>query len=57
MDREYPPRHYDGEPGLVVLTDQILPRLYHQGLSETVVAKLVGQNVAKFLVRQVPGSD
>jgi phosphotriesterase-related protein len=45
-------RHYDGGPGLVALPDQILPRLYHQGLSETVAAKLVGQNVAKFLVRQ-----
>jgi phosphotriesterase-related protein len=37
-------RHYDGEPGLVALPDQILPRLYHHGLSETVAAKLVCLN-------------
>ena len=44
-------RHYDGEPGLVALPDQIVPRLYGQGLSETVVAKLIGQNVARYLAR------
>ena len=45
-------RHYGGWPGLIVLPEQILSRLYSEGLSETVVEKLIGQNVARFLVRQ-----
>jgi phosphotriesterase-related protein len=45
-------RHYDDGPGLVALPDQILPRLHAQGLSESVVARLTGQNVARYLVRQ-----
>ena len=45
-------RHYDGGPGLVTLPDGILPRLPSEGLSESVVSKLIGQNVARFLVRR-----
>jgi phosphotriesterase-related protein len=45
-------RHYEGRPGLVALPDQILSQLHGEGLSETVVSKLTGQNVAKFLVRR-----
>jgi phosphotriesterase-related protein len=45
-------RHYGGWPGLVVLPEQILSRLYSEGLSESVVEKLIGQNVARFLARQ-----
>ena len=44
-------QHYQGHPGLVALPDQILPRLHNEGLSETAVAKLIGQNVARFLVK------
>ncbi len=45
-------RHYNGEPGLVSLPDAILPRLHGEGLSESVVSKLIGQNIAQFLVRR-----
>jgi len=44
-------RHFDGGPGLVALPDQILPRLHNEGFSGSVVEKLIGQNVARFLVR------
>jgi phosphotriesterase-related protein len=45
-------RHFGGQPGLVYLADQLLSELHREGLSEAVVSKLTGQNVAKFLVRQ-----
>jgi phosphotriesterase-related protein len=45
-------RCYGGGPGLVALTDQILSQLHGEGLSETVVSKLTGQNIAHFLARQ-----
>lgn len=44
-------RHFGGGPGLVALPDQILPRLHHEGLSESLVAQLTGQNIVRFLVR------
>ncbi len=44
-------RHFGGGPGLVALPDAILPRLHHEGLSETEVTALTGQNVARFLAR------
>jgi phosphotriesterase-related protein len=44
-------QHYGGGPGLVALPDNILPRLHHEGFSETDVAGLVGQNVVRFLIR------
>lgn len=44
-------QHYQGMPGLIYLPDRVLPRLHHEGLNETSVAKLVGGNVARFLVR------
>lgn len=47
-------RHYHGEPGLVYLPDTLLSRLHSEGLSEWVVSKLTGQNIARFLVRQPP---
>jgi phosphotriesterase-related protein len=47
-------RHYGGNPGLVALPDVILPRLHHEGLTETEAAALTGQNVARFLARPVP---
>lgn len=45
-------RSFGGGPGLVTLPDQILSRLYSEGLSESVVEKLAAQNVARFLARQ-----
>jgi predicted metal-dependent phosphotriesterase family hydrolase len=47
-------RHFDGGPGLVALPDVILPRLHNEGFSESVVSKLVGENLARFLVLQKP---
>jgi len=44
-------RHYGGGPGLVVLADEILPRLHHLGWSEAIVADLTGQNIVRFLAR------
>jgi phosphotriesterase-related protein len=44
-------RHYGGWPGLVTLPDQILPRLHHEGLTETEVAKLTSQNVLRLLAK------
>jgi phosphotriesterase-related protein len=44
-------RHYSGWPGLVTLPDQILPRLHQEGLSETEVAKLTGQNILRLLAK------
>ncbi|HMQ51219.1 MAG TPA: hypothetical protein PKD98_03910 [Anaerolineae bacterium] len=46
-------RQFGGQPGLVYLADQLLSELHSQGLSEGTVSKLAGQNVAKFLVRQI----
>jgi phosphotriesterase-related protein len=45
-------RHYEDGPGLVTLPDRILAHLHNEGLSESTVSKLAGENVAKFLVRQ-----
>lgn len=44
-------RNYGGWPGLVALPDQILPRLHNEGLAETEVAKLTGQNILRLLAR------
>ena len=46
-------RQFAGWPGLVALPDDILPRLHHEGLAESVVEKLVGQNVTRFLAREM----
>jgi phosphotriesterase-related protein len=45
-------RHYGGEPGLVALPDRLLSHLHGEGLSEEVVTKLTGENIARFLVRR-----
>lgn len=45
-------RHYGGEPGLVALPDRLLSQLHGEGLSEEVVTKLTGENIARFLVRR-----
>ncbi|GIK39263.1 MAG: hypothetical protein BroJett011_30960 [Chloroflexota bacterium] len=43
-------RHYGGQPGLVVLADQLIPRMRAEGIDDAVIDRLVGQNVAEFLV-------
>ena len=43
---------YGGEPGLRMIPDVIVPRLYAEGLSEDVVSRLTGHNVAGRLARQ-----
>jgi predicted metal-dependent phosphotriesterase family hydrolase len=47
-------RRYGGEPGLLALPEQIVPRLQAEGISKPVIAQLTGQNVAQRLVRQTP---
>jgi phosphotriesterase-related protein len=44
-------RHYGGEPGLLALPHQIIPRLYQEGIGEREIKQLTGQNVAQRLVR------
>jgi|SRR5688572_23501362 len=44
-------RNYGGWPGLVTLPDQILPRLHNEGLTETEVSQLTGQNIVGLLAR------
>ena len=44
-------RHYGGEPGLLFLTETVLPRLRAEGFSPTSIARLTGQNVAQRLAR------
>lgn len=44
-------RHYGGQPGLVMLLDQIIPRLRAEEISDAVIAQLIGQNVARCLAR------
>jgi len=46
-------RHYGGEPGLLMLTEAILPRLRREGFSEDSIARLTGQNIARTLVRRI----
>ena len=45
-------RHYGGQPGMLALPEQIVPRLRAEGISESIIAKLSGQNIARYLVRQ-----
>lgn len=47
-------RHYGGQPGLLALPEQIVPRLRAEGISHSIIAKLTGQNIARLLVRQTP---
>ena len=42
-----------GGPGLLVLTGQILPKLRTEGIGEAVIKKLIGQNVARRLARNI----
>ena len=45
-------RHYGGQPGMLALPEQVVPRLREEGISESVIAQLTGQNIAEYLVRQ-----
>jgi predicted metal-dependent phosphotriesterase family hydrolase len=42
-------RHYSGQPGLVVLPDQLIPRMRAEGIDDAVIDRLIGQNVAEYL--------
>jgi phosphotriesterase-related protein len=44
-------RHYGGQPGLVVLPDQLIPRMRAEGIDDATIDRLVGQNVAEYLAR------
>jgi predicted metal-dependent phosphotriesterase family hydrolase len=43
--------HMGGEWGLLALPQLIVPRLRQEGITETVIADLTGQNVARWLAR------
>ncbi|MBZ0302490.1 MAG: hypothetical protein K8J31_22280 [Anaerolineae bacterium] len=45
-------RRYGGQPGLLFLTEQVIPRLHQEGMNATTVRRLTAQNVAQRLVRQ-----
>ncbi|MBN1965249.1 MAG: hypothetical protein JW910_11430 [Anaerolineae bacterium] len=50
-------RHYGGQPGMLFLPEQIVPRLYAEGISESTVQKLTGTNIARRLVWQTPANQ
>ncbi len=45
-------RHYGGEPGLLALAKQILPRLRREGFGAETIRQLTAQNIAMRLVQQ-----
>jgi phosphotriesterase-related protein len=45
-------RHFGGQPGLVVLPDQLIPRLRTEGIDDAIIDRLVGQNVAECLAKR-----
>jgi predicted metal-dependent phosphotriesterase family hydrolase len=45
-------RHYGGQPGLLALPEQVVPRLSAEGISESIIARLTGQNIARYLMRR-----
>lgn len=44
-------RHFGGQPGLVVLPDQLIPRLRAEEIDDAIIDRLVGQNVAECLAK------
>jgi len=50
-------RHFGGHPGLMALPDQIVPRLQAEGIDDSAIAKLAGQNVARYLARKDEEDD
>lgn len=51
-------RHGDGQPGMLALSEEIVPRLRAEGIHEHIIARLTGHNIARYLVRQAPeGKD
>jgi predicted metal-dependent phosphotriesterase family hydrolase len=50
-------RHYGGQPGMLALPEQIVPRLRAEGMSESIIALLTGQNIARYLARQTPEEE
>lgn len=42
-------QHYGGQPGLITLPDQLMPRMRAEGIDDAIIDRLVGQNVAEFL--------
>jgi predicted metal-dependent phosphotriesterase family hydrolase len=45
-------RHYGGQPGMLALPQQIVPRLRAEDIPEAAIRKLTGQNIARYLVWQ-----
>jgi predicted metal-dependent phosphotriesterase family hydrolase len=47
-------RRYGGQPGMLALAEQILPRLRAEEMSEPVIRQVTGENIAQRLVWQTP---
>ena len=45
-------QHFGGQPGMLMIPNTIVPRLYAEGMSKTIVTRLTAQNIAARLVRQ-----
>jgi phosphotriesterase-related protein len=50
-------RNFGGQPGLVYLVDQLIPRLRQEGISDEVITGLTGQNVVRRLARPDKGNE
>ncbi len=47
-------RRFGGHPGMVMLAEQIAPRLRAEGIDAPTIAGMTGRNVARYLVRRTP---
>jgi predicted metal-dependent phosphotriesterase family hydrolase len=45
-------QHHGGQPGMLALSQQIVPRLHQEGVVEATIHKLTGQNIARYLAWQ-----
>jgi phosphotriesterase-related protein len=45
---------YNGGPGMMVLVEEIIPRLLKEGIDEKTISNLTAQNIARRLVRRPP---
>src|SRR4029434_6511644 len=45
-------RHYGGQPGLIALPDQLIPRLRAEEIDDAIIDRLIGKNVAEYLAKR-----
>ncbi|MBE7472891.1 MAG: hypothetical protein DPW09_22290 [Anaerolineae bacterium] len=50
-------RHYQGQPGLAALLDQIIPRLRAENIEDAMIDRLIGPNVAERLAKAGIGDE